>query len=433
MAVRQYIGARYVPRFLGTYDPTQIYDALDVVDNGGGTSYIARKTVPAGTSLTNTEYWFVYGASSGAILDLQTRMDAAENDIDGLQTDVSDLEDEKVNLMKEKTFLFMADSYDVGADFISKVGSWIKCKTYIKRSVSGASFVRHDAPFDDNTYIKTLTVNNPLSSAELNSITDVVICPSVNDFPTDAGDMWSAMQTLDTYLRANIPNLQSISVISVGWASCNESFQLRIAKNLRYYAEYGNRLGWKYIDCTRVMRMCYWVSTSDGYHPTADGGTEIAKAVTGAILTGKCSWSCGPLSYYYTFGFPASMGTPSISRPSDGRLRLVAKCDENGVISWTNFATDIFIGSIDLPSYDRYNITLTPETDYRNFFPTYYRVSEVPIRNAGSSGNTGCWDYALYFQTTSGLQLRVWGGASEALTNRSLLMNSENHILCDPN
>ena len=74
MAIRQYIGARYIPRFLGDYDPTTIYEALDVVDNGMGTSYIARKTVPAGTPLTNTEYWFVYGASSGAILDLQTRM-----------------------------------------------------------------------------------------------------------------------------------------------------------------------------------------------------------------------------------------------------------------------------------------------------------------------------------------------------------------------
>ena len=63
MAVRQYIGARYVPRFMGTYDNTQQYEALDVVDNGSGTSYIARKIVPPGTPLTDTEYWFVYDCS----------------------------------------------------------------------------------------------------------------------------------------------------------------------------------------------------------------------------------------------------------------------------------------------------------------------------------------------------------------------------------
>ena len=95
MAVREYIGARYVPKFVGTYSATTIYDALDVVDDGAGTSYIARKPVPAGTSLTDTEYWFVYGASSGAILNLQTRMAAAEVEtakVPGLVTDVGNLQ-----------------------------------------------------------------------------------------------------------------------------------------------------------------------------------------------------------------------------------------------------------------------------------------------------------------------------------------------------
>lgn len=89
MAVREYVGARYVPRFMGTLDPTQIYDALDVVDNGSGTSYIARKTVPAGTPLSDTEFWFVYGASSGAIIQLQNDMITAQNDIGNLQTDMT--------------------------------------------------------------------------------------------------------------------------------------------------------------------------------------------------------------------------------------------------------------------------------------------------------------------------------------------------------
>ena len=91
MAVRTYIGARYVPRFLGTYDATTIYDALDVVDNGMGTSYIAKKTVPAGTPLTDSDYWAIYGSTSAAILALQSRMDDAENDIDALQDSSANL------------------------------------------------------------------------------------------------------------------------------------------------------------------------------------------------------------------------------------------------------------------------------------------------------------------------------------------------------
>ena len=81
MATQKYIGARYMPKFMGTYDATTAYEALSVVDNGSGTTYVANKPVPAGTALNNTEYWSVYGASSGAILDLQNRMSTAEQDI----------------------------------------------------------------------------------------------------------------------------------------------------------------------------------------------------------------------------------------------------------------------------------------------------------------------------------------------------------------
>ena len=75
MALRQYVGARYVPDFLGTYDNTKSYEALDVVDNGLGTSYIARIPVPAGTPLTDTTHWALYGSTSGAIVNLQNQID----------------------------------------------------------------------------------------------------------------------------------------------------------------------------------------------------------------------------------------------------------------------------------------------------------------------------------------------------------------------
>lgn len=72
----QYVGARYVPDVTGnSYDPTQAYENLVVVDNGMGTSYISRKPVPAGIPLTNTEYWAIYGAANGAIINLQNQID----------------------------------------------------------------------------------------------------------------------------------------------------------------------------------------------------------------------------------------------------------------------------------------------------------------------------------------------------------------------
>lgn len=86
MAIREYIGARYVPRFMGLYDATTVYEPLDVVDNGMGTCYIARIPTPASTPLTDTNYWFVYGASSGAILNLQQQVNDIINDIADMNT-----------------------------------------------------------------------------------------------------------------------------------------------------------------------------------------------------------------------------------------------------------------------------------------------------------------------------------------------------------
>ena len=83
--VHQYVGARYVPNFIDEpWNETTGYQALDVVDNGEGTSYIARKPVPAGTPLTNRSYWFVYGAYSGAILHLQDQIDDLVADVNNI-------------------------------------------------------------------------------------------------------------------------------------------------------------------------------------------------------------------------------------------------------------------------------------------------------------------------------------------------------------
>ena len=75
MAIREYIGARYVPKFMGEYSPTTEYEALCVVDDGLGTSYTSKIPTPAGTPLTNTTYWALTGSLNGAILHLQDEID----------------------------------------------------------------------------------------------------------------------------------------------------------------------------------------------------------------------------------------------------------------------------------------------------------------------------------------------------------------------
>lgn len=81
----QSIGARYVPKFMGTYDNTRAYEALMVVDNGLGTTYIAKIPVPADTPLSDDTYWALYGASSGSSLNLQMQIDQINDDINDMK------------------------------------------------------------------------------------------------------------------------------------------------------------------------------------------------------------------------------------------------------------------------------------------------------------------------------------------------------------
>lgn len=84
MAVKQYIGARYVPILFGEWDSKIPYSPLTIVMYKNN-SYTSKKYVPAGIDIGNTEYWALTGNFNGAvsenssnIADLTARTDNLE-------------------------------------------------------------------------------------------------------------------------------------------------------------------------------------------------------------------------------------------------------------------------------------------------------------------------------------------------------------------
>lgn len=80
-----YVGARYIPRIMGEYNNETAYEALDIVTSGG-VGYISRQPVPAGTAVTNKEYWAMWGSGNAIIDALTQRVATNENDISALET-----------------------------------------------------------------------------------------------------------------------------------------------------------------------------------------------------------------------------------------------------------------------------------------------------------------------------------------------------------
>lgn len=84
MAVRQYIGARYVPKLEGEWTNNTEYEALTIVTYNNA-SYTSKIPVPAniGNPLDNPTYWVCTGNYNAQMAELQTNFSKIHNALDG--------------------------------------------------------------------------------------------------------------------------------------------------------------------------------------------------------------------------------------------------------------------------------------------------------------------------------------------------------------
>ena len=92
MAVRQYIGARYVPIFGRKdeesieWDNTKPYEPLTIVLHQGN-SFTSRQYVPVGIDITNEDYWALTG-------NYNAQVEAYRAEVQGFSSDISTLQDQ---------------------------------------------------------------------------------------------------------------------------------------------------------------------------------------------------------------------------------------------------------------------------------------------------------------------------------------------------
>ena len=130
MSVRQYIGARYVPKFFendatndSTWAENTPYEPLTIV-TWNNFSYTSKKQVPAtvGAPNLNTDYWVLTGDYSGSIASVLSRLDDAEHDIDEIESDIATLEEH------EEYFLYpTGDNTDRKAEVLQKLTTYGVC------------------------------------------------------------------------------------------------------------------------------------------------------------------------------------------------------------------------------------------------------------------------------------------------------------------
>lgn len=215
MAVRQYIGARYVPKFYqNSLDPTSSewesnveYEPLTWVSLPNMHTYLSKKTVPAniGSPVDNPEYWQDCGSDNAYIQDLQDQIDVIDGTLTTMGSELDLLE--TVQNFKTryagKKFVIYGDSLSAQ----SLNDDWVTPFTALVESIGG-TVTNHATPGAQAMHMVTR------AAADLTAYDAAIVWVGINDanhsrpfgLPSDNNTFTNDYDTLLATIKANSPN-----------------------------------------------------------------------------------------------------------------------------------------------------------------------------------------------------------------------------------
>lgn len=332
MAVRQYIGARYVPSFFSDENGNTewksglAYEALTIVTYLGN-SYTSKKTVPVGIEITNREYWVLTGSYNSQI-------EAYREEVEKLKKS-----------LVTRNVLCIGDSYLAYNSQEMESSSWgAFLRIYLGENNSvtlnglgGSGFVGNAA----KTFGDLLTESyNNMSKEERENISDVIVCGGLNDASaiadakTTMSNVTTAMRTFFTNAISYFPNAK-IHVGCIGWMATgfgNRDIYISQLRNIvevyRKAPNYSTAGKVTYLNGVEYV-MAGLPSNyykADLIHPTASASNELGIAIYNALLSGS---SAGMYRSYETITLtPSGKGTEII----DLTLKATVEKDKMNLI-----------------------------------------------------------------------------------------------------
>ena len=278
----------------GAWDITKQYQPWTIVsDNNAG--YISLQPVPAGIAITNTDYWGLIADYDILITDLSDRISDLEGDMTNLTgTVIPDLQ-ERLGLLDNRKFIFIADSYAGTSQFVTKVNAKLGLTDNVNsfcNAVGGEGFT---TGADGNGFLGELQTHAGNMSADLRSeITDILVIGGANDAETDqsygSNTIEANFTAFVTYARSQFPNAK-IHVGFIGFCWYNSStLENRTQKNLEmtcyHYKDSAFTHGCAYM--TGIEYTTRWLpklmTNADGLHPNNTAGIIISNGVAQYLL-----------------------------------------------------------------------------------------------------------------------------------------------------
>ena len=298
MANRQYVGARYVPKFAdpAEWDNIRQYEALTIVTHLGN-SFTSKKPVPAGVDISNTEYWVNTGNYNEQVANYK-------KEVDNVSSTVQDIS----NRIGGAKYLFLGDSYA-----LPEYGNWItnaanflglNSNEYWNLSVSGSNI----ASGLWLSYIQNWVTNH---QEEVANIGTIVCGGGINDSDaTNFPKLATALEALIKYCKNTFGANVHVKLFYFGWALDTSSIIAGRTANYRSITQtvYAScaQYGGEYVPGGETILHNREFLGDDGLHPNAAGGRAI-----GWIVANGCKVGANSVNNYGAVNVAAINGNTS--------------------------------------------------------------------------------------------------------------------------
>lgn len=243
MTVREYIGARYVPLFIGEWSSENAYEPLSIVIHEGN-SYTSRQAVPIGIEITNEAYWSLTGNYNAQVEQYRQEVANFEADISQQFEDLSDDFDEFKSIeftsadirrygAKEKdatvNWVQIIENCAANSDAIYfPAGEW-----YITEmlDLTGKNFVTVCGNMAKLTVVSNTTLEAVIKfEAKKASDTPVAVATVDGIFFNCAGKATAGLKTICA--NVNISNCKFMDYIQYGIDASRETWQYNLGKKI---------------------------------------------------------------------------------------------------------------------------------------------------------------------------------------------------------
>lgn len=367
---RQYVGARYVPKFFQGPDgtPTWVgnvpYEALTIVTYLGN-SYTSKIPVPAGIGnpSENPTYWALTGNYNAQVEEYRQAVEEVKNNVLENTSKIEEHGNYILNKQKKPTIILISDS--LGGGYTD--GSWGRgwyfwIKEYLKESYN--VLYPQNSPtvgnrcFSNGTWLADLKFISSTITDENENVKAVVFIGGTNEQNSfNVQNIKNGMAECSAYARNRYPNAQILLCPALAQFNFWYNSLMPVYLNASQQG----------IGCINTQMLCMnpiYVS-SDKTHLTQLGYQTLSAQIGNAILTKKCTFNSQFAS--------ADSSWVTLSDGISGSLgRIVFSFNERGVtpffsgtlvVSNQQVSGTIVLGTVNLPFY----------------FPTNSRMTEISV------------------------------------------------------